>query len=144
MNEMIKLDLDDISYYKLLEIIDKIKQYTSFKEINVKSSPRLDGYHVRIKTFWKLKDIVIFKYRLEFGDDTKRLCKDMLTDNPKIRDVLYNKKIKYSNNQKYEFKEVDMFTLVKDTPESKWQKKTRQEKIPLYAESDTLITNSIY
>ena len=127
MNEMIKLDLDDISYYKLLEIIDKIKQYTSFKEIDIKSSPGLSGYHVRIKTFWKLKDIVIFKYRLEFGDDTKRLCKDMLTDNPKIRDVLYNKKIKYSNNQKYEFKEVDMFTLVKDTPESKWQKKTKQE-----------------
>ena len=127
MKKMIKLDLDDISYDKLLKIIDKIKQYTSFKEIEVKSSPRLDGYHVRIKTFWKLKDIVIFKYRLEFGDDTKRLCKDMLTDNPKIRDILYNKKIKYSNNQKYEFKEVDMFTLVKDTPESKWQKKTKQE-----------------
>ena len=127
MNEMIKLDLDDISYYKLLEIIDKIKQYTSFKEIDIKSSPGLSGYHVRIKTFWKLKDIVIFKYRLEFGDDTKRLCKDMLTDNPKTRDILYNKKIKYSNNQKYEFKEVDMFTLVKDTPESKWQKKTKQE-----------------
>ena len=123
MNEMIKLDLDDISYYKLLEIIDKIKQYTSFKEIDIKSSPGLSGYHVRIKTFWKLKDIVIFKYRLEFGDDTKRLCKDMLTDNPKTRDILYNKKIKYSNNQKYEFKEVDMFTWVKDTPESKWQKK---------------------
>ena len=99
----------------------------SFKEIDIKSSPGLSGYHVRIKTFWKLKDIVIFKYRLEFGDDTKRLCKDMLTDNPKIRDVLYNKKIKYSNNQKYEFKEVDMFTLVKDTPESTWQKKTKQE-----------------
>ena len=141
---MIKLDLDDISYYKLLKIIDKIKQYASFKEIEVKSSPRLDGYHVRIKTFWKLKDIVIFKYRLEFGDDTKRLCKDMLTDNPKIRDVLYNKKIKYSNNQKYEFKEVDMFTLVKDTPESKWKKKTRQEKIHLYAKLETNITKSSY
>ena len=124
---MIKLDLDDISYYKLLKIIDKIKQYAVFREIDVKSSPRLDGYHVRIKTFWKLKERVIFKYRLEFGDDTKRLCKDMLTDNPKIRDILYNKKIKYSNNQKYEFKEVDMFTLVKDTPDSTWQKKTKQE-----------------
>tara|TARA_R100001086_G_scaffold243497_1_gene172345 strand:+ start:456 stop:881 length:426 start_codon:yes stop_codon:yes gene_type:complete len=141
---MIKLDLDDISYYKLLEIIDKIKQYTSFKEINVKSSPRLDGYHVRIKTFWKLKDRVIFKYRLEFGDDPKRLCRDMLNDNKTSRNILYNKKIKYSNNQKYEFNEVHMFTLVRNTPESSWQKKTKQEKIPLYAESDTLITNSIY
>ena len=119
---MIKLDLDNISYYKLIKTIDKIKQYTSFKEIDVKSSPRLDGYHVRIKTFWKLKDIVIFKYRLEFGDDPKRLCRDMLTDNPKIRDVLYNKKIKYVNNQKFVFKEVDMFKYVKETPESEWQK----------------------
>ena len=97
---VIKLDLDDISYFKLLKIIDKIKQYSVFREIDVKSSPRLDGYHVRIKTFWKLKDIVIFKYRLEFGDDTKRLCKDMLSDNYKIRDILYNKKIKYMNNKK--------------------------------------------
>ena len=122
MKKTIKLDLDDISYHKLLKIIDKIKQYSSFKEIEVKSSPRLDGYHVRIKTFWKLKDIVIFKCRLEFGDDTKRLCKDMLTDNPKIRDILYNEKIKYVNNQEFVFKEVDMFKYVKQTPESEWQK----------------------
>ena len=119
---MIKLDLDNISYYKLMKIIDKIKQYTSFKEIDVCSSPRLDGYHVRIKTFWKLKDIVIFKYRLEFGDDPKRLCKDILTDNPKIRDVLYNKKIKYTKNQIYIFKEIKMFKYIKTTPESKWEK----------------------
>ena len=120
------------------------KQYAVFKEIDVKSSPRLDGYHIRIKTFWKLKERVIFKYRLEFGDDPKRLCRDMLSDNPKIRDVLYNKKIKYMNNKKYEFNEVHMFTLVRNTPESSWEKKTRQELIPLYAKSDTNITKSSY
>jgi len=141
---VIKLDLDDISYSKLLETIDKIKQYAVFKEIDVKSSPRLDGYHVRIKTFWKLKERVIFKYRLEFGDDPKRLCRDMLSDNYKIRDVLYNKKIKYMNNKKYEFNEVHMFTLVRNTPESSWEKKTKQEKIPLYVKSDTFITHSTY
>ena len=127
MNRIIKLDLDNISFDRLMKTIEQIKQYAAFKEINVSASPRLDGYHVRIQTFWKLKDMAIYQYRFQFGDDTKRLCKDMLTDNPKIRDILYNKKIKYSNNQKYEFKEVDMFTLVKDTPESKWEKKTKQE-----------------
>ena len=141
---LIKLDLDDISYSKLLKIIDKIKHYGVFREIDVKSSPRLDGYHVRIKTFWKLKEIIVFKYRLEFGDDPKRLCRDMLSDNPKIRDVLYNKKIKYMNNKKYEFNEVHMFTLERADNHSEWQKKTRQLLIPLYANSNTFITNSSY
>ena len=66
--------------------------------------------------------MAIYQYRFQFGDDTKRLCKDMLTDNPKIRDILYNKKIKYIKDKKYVFEEVQMFKYVKKTPESEWQK----------------------
>ena len=122
MNRIIKLDLDNISFDRLMKTIEQIKQYTAFKEIHVSASPRLDGYHVRIQTFWKLKDMAIYQYRFQFGDDTKRLCKDMLTDNPKIRDILYNKKIKYIKDKKYVFEEVKMFKYVKKTPESEWQK----------------------
>ena len=42
------------------------------------------------------------------------------------------------------FERKRLFTWIRMDNYSEWQKKTKQEKISLYAKSDTLITNSIY
>jgi hypothetical protein len=141
---MIKLDWDNFSNKKMLDKVEEIKKYGFAKEITVYASPSLNGYHCEVLSFWKLKDIVIFQYRYDFEDDKNRLLLDMLSNDKEVRNVLFNYKIKTKCGISMRFEREKLFTLERADNHSEWQKKTKQELISLYANSNTLITNSSY
>ena len=138
---MIKLDWDNFSNKKMLDKVEEIKKYGFAKEITVYASPSLDGYHCEIIPFFKLKDKVIFQYRYDFDDDLNRLCLDMLSNDKKVRNVLFNYKIKSKCGKSMKFERKKLFTLERLDSHSEWKKKTKQTFI---FPSDKLITHSTY
>ena len=119
---MIKLDWDNFSNKKMLDKIDEIKKFGFPKQITVYSSPSLDGFHVEILAFFKLKPKAIFQYRYDFEDDLNRLCLDMLSDNSAVRNVLFNYKIKTKGGKSMKFERKELFKYTRETTNSEWQK----------------------
>ena len=119
---MIKLDWDNFSNKKMLDKIDEIKKFGFPREITVYSSPSLDGFHVEIIPFFKLKPKAIFQHRYNFGDDLNRLCLDMLSDDNSVRNVLFNYKIKTKGGKSMKFERKELFKYTRETTNSEWQK----------------------
>ena len=119
---MIKLDWDNFSNKKMLDKIDEIKKFGFPREITVYSSPSLDGFHVEIIPFFKLKPKAIFQYRYNFGDDLNRLCLDMLSDDESVRNVLFNYKIKTKCGKTMKFERKELFKYTRESTNSEWQK----------------------
>lgn len=119
---MIRLDLDSISYSKLMEKIEWIKCFSWCKSITAWSSPSMDGYHVEVDTFWELPKSVVFRYRYDFGDDLNRLCMDMLINDKETRDVLFDFKEKTKAGKSIIFRRMELFKYWRDTNDTEWQK----------------------
>ena len=135
---MIKLDWDNFSNKKMLDKIEEIKKFGFPREITVYSSPSLDGFHVEIIPFFKLKPKAIFQHRYNFGDDLNRLCLDMLSDDNSVRNVLFNYKIKTKAGKSMKFERKELFKYKRTTNLSEWQKipkeltkSFKQELLPL-------------
>ncbi len=120
---LIRLDLDNISYTTLLKIIDKIKKYPNSKEIKISESCKMSGYHIEIETFWKMKAQAVYHMRYYWGDDTKRLVRDVLGigDN-----LLFNFKLETKGIHRHLWEKTPMLLYYRETNESEWQLK--QEK----------------
>ena len=119
---MIKLDWDNFSNKKMLDKVEEIKKFGFPRKITVYSSPSLDGYHVEIIPFFKLKPKAVFQYRYNFGDDLNRLCLDMLSDDESVRNVLFNYKIKTKGGKSMKFERKELFKYTRETTNSEWQK----------------------
>mgnify|MGYP003643408436 CR=1 FL=1 len=119
---MIKLDWDNFSNKKMLDKVEEIKKFGFPRKITVYSSPSLDGYHVEIIPFFKLKPKAVFQYRYNFGDDLNRLCLDMLSDDNSVRNVLFNYKIKTKGGKSMKFERKELFKYTRETTNSEWQK----------------------
>ncbi len=119
---MIKLDLDNISFSKMENTVEQIKHYGIFRTIKVYSSPSLDGYHIEIKQFYMIPKKVECKYRFEFGDDLRRLCLDMLSDDISVREVLFDYKVKHKCGVTMKFERKLMFKWIRDSPNDEWHK----------------------
>ena len=122
----------------MLDKIDEIKKFGFPREITVYSSPSLDGFHVEIIPFFKLKPKAIFQHRYNFGDDLNRLCLDMLSDDNSVRNVLFNYKIKTKAGKSMKFERKELFKYKRTTNLSEWQKipkeltkSFKQELLPL-------------
>tara|TARA_R110002012_G_C11551320_1_gene602494 strand:- start:9 stop:413 length:405 start_codon:yes stop_codon:yes gene_type:complete len=119
---MIKLDWDNFSYKKMIDKVEEIKLFGFVKQITVYSSPSLNGYHCVIIPFFKLKPNVIFQYRYDFEDDKNRLLLDMLSNNQKVRNVLFDYKIKTKFGKSMKFERKELFKYKRTTNLSEWQK----------------------
>ena len=119
---MIKLDWDNFSHKKMIHKVEEIKLFGFVKQITVYSSPSLNGYHCVIIPFFKLKPNVIFQYRYDFEDDKNRLLLDMLSNNQKVRNVLFDYKIKTKFGKSMKFERKELFKYKRTTNLSEWQK----------------------
>ena len=128
---VIKLDLDDITYKTLLSRITYIKKYSWAKEIQVYESCRMSGYHIYIKSFWKIKQSAIYHIRYELNDDVKRLVRDMLGLG---EDLLFSHKLENKRDEqgnitsKHLWSRTIMLKYYRKTNQSSWEiKKFKRE-----------------
>tara|TARA_R110000824_G_scaffold273472_1_gene461964 strand:+ start:849 stop:1253 length:405 start_codon:yes stop_codon:yes gene_type:complete len=119
---MIKLDWDNFSHKKMIHKVEEIKLFGFVKQITVYSSPSLNGYHCVILSFYPLVKRAIHQYRYDFEDDKNRLLLDMLSDNQKVRNVLFDYKIKTKFGKSMKFERKELFKYKRTTNLSEWQK----------------------
>ncbi len=116
--KVINLDLDNMNFKSLLKRIDKIKQYSWSRIIDVAASPHLGGYHIRISTFWHIKPSASYHIRYELGDDPKRLVRDMLGIGG---DLLFDIKYEEKFSENFMWESIKMFKYLRTAPDTKWQ-----------------------
>ena len=119
---MIKLDWDNFSDKKMLDKVEEIKKYNFAKEITIYSSPSLNGFHCVILSFYPLTKHAIYQYRYDLEDDKNRLLLDMLSNNQKVRNVLFDYKIKTKFGKSMKFERKELFKYKRTTNLSEWQK----------------------
>ena len=131
MNEddfYILLDWDNIGHHEMMRrVILWLMPDESIKEIEVRASPSLDGYHIYIKNFYFLNPVLIFKKRFDWHDDREKLCMDWLNQNARHRGDLFSKKIyiKYGGAQ---FSEIKMFKYFRKSTYEQWEITILQKK----------------
>ncbi len=123
--KLIKLDWDSISFELMLKRVEEIKLYGWCKQIEVFSSPSMDGYHVEIESFWELEDKVIFNLRYILKDDLNRLVKDMLDpEHSETRNLLFESKEKSKAGMRMRFERMTMFIYYRQLPTSEYVRKS--------------------
>ena len=121
--------MDNISFSEMEKRVELIKHYGVFKTVRVFSSPSLDGFHIEITMFWKLSKRVQYQYRFDFGDDLRRLCLDMISEDFGVREVLFDYKIKHKLGVTMKFERKLMFIWNRASPYDEWQKNPKQKNI---------------
>ena len=126
----ITLDLDDICFAALESRIEYFKKWNKSKEITVYESPSMSGYHVIIELNSPITDRAAFEKRYEFGDDPKRLVRNMLG----YEELLF--KFKLEKSGKHEFLHISTYLF-------KWIKINEIEwkKIPEQRENKNSLTS---
>lgn len=118
----ILLDWDNIGYDEMTSRIDCWLLTREFiSEIEIRTSPSLDGFHIYISTFHKINPTMIFRLRYLWHDDYQKLCMDMINKTARARGDLFSKKVHIRKGIKYEFPELKMFKYYRNNSRSQWQ-----------------------
>ncbi len=116
---MISLDWDKIGDSTMLKRLVSILTYDFIKSIDIRQSPSLDGYHIYIETFNFVSPALVYRFRFNHFDDTRRLCKDMINKEGYFRGVSFNYKIDRLGNK---HPEVKILKYERKNTSSEWQK----------------------
>ena len=90
-------------------------------EIEVRTSPSLDGFHIYITTFSFISPTKIFRLRYQWHDDYQKLCMDMMNKTARARGDLFSMKAFKRNDKFYKFHEIKMFKYYRNNSRSQWQ-----------------------
>ena len=116
---LIQLDYDNITFDRLMNRIELLKQEDMIQEIKIMASPSLDGYHIFIQTFHTVNINLVYRLRMNWYDDLKRICIDMINENETTRDILFKYGTKFLYGKYHKFKEVRMFKYFRNTVSSR-------------------------
>ncbi len=86
--EMISLDWDKINYTEAARRINFILNEYSVIGLELRTSPRLDGFHVYVETSTE-NPVRVRRLRRSWKDDPIRLVKDLLSDRRILRNVMF-------------------------------------------------------